>query len=248
MAQQQGESNAGRVSLVPAGVYNAARTYRPLDLVSYSDASWVCRQECVGITPTDAAGQYWQHFGAAVGIADIYTAGIVRPDGTTVTIQEDGTISIPKAEATKLGLVQPDDVTIKADNNGVISVPDASSDTKGVVKIDNNTIKVGENGEIKVPKASDTQLGAVKVDGTSIQINENGVISSTGGKRLAAQTLAAGATTLVFMDADILTTSTIGMYANEYGVAPTNVVVTSGQVVLTFNAQQSALSVYITVS
>ena len=248
MAQQQGEANAGRVSLVPAGVYNAARTYYPLDLVSYSDASWVCRQECVGITPTDAAGQYWQHFGAAVGIADIYTAGIVRPDGTTVTIQEDGTISIPKAEAVKLGLVQPDDVTIKVDSNGVISVPDASSDTKGVVKIDNDTIKVGANGEIKVPKASDTQLGAVKVDGVSIQINENGVISSTGGKRLAAQTLAAGNTTLIFMDADILTTSTVQVFVDSWGIAPNTITVTSGQVVLTFDVMSTPLSVYITIS
>lgn len=247
MAQQPGEANAGRVSLVPKGAYNSATTYYPLDLVSYGDASWLCRQVCVGITPTDAAGAYWQHFGAAVGIADIYTAGIVRPDGITVEITSDGTISIPKATAIKLGIIQPDDVTLKVDANGIASVPTASNEAKGVVQIDGDTVKIA-TGIIYVPKATTTQLGVVKPDGSSTTVDENGVLHAAGGKRLQPQTLAAGATTLTFLDEDILTTSTITPYVDAWGVSATSIVVTSGQVVMTFDAQQSALSVYIMIS
>ena len=67
------------------------------------------------------------------------------------------------------------------------------------------------------------------------------------GKKLAAQTLAAGDTSLTFSDASITTQSTIKCYVSKYGVAPTDITVTAGQAVLTFDAQQSALSVYLMV-
>lgn len=67
------------------------------------------------------------------------------------------------------------------------------------------------------------------------------------GKRLAAQTLATGSTTLTFSDASITTDSTIEIFASVYGVAPESVTVTTGQAVLTFDAQESAVSVYLIV-
>ena len=65
------------------------------------------------------------------------------------------------------------------------------------------------------------------------------------GKKLSAQTLSAGSTTLTFADASITTTSTIDIYADVYGIAPSDVTVTTGQAVLTFDPQQSAISVYL---
>lgn len=65
------------------------------------------------------------------------------------------------------------------------------------------------------------------------------------GKKLSAQTLSAGSTTLTFTDTSITTTSTIDIYADVYGIAPTEVTVTTGQAVLTFDPQQSSVSVYL---
>ena len=67
------------------------------------------------------------------------------------------------------------------------------------------------------------------------------------GKKLAAQTLSVGATTLTFSDAIIGLSSTIDIYASKYGVAPTDVVVSTGQVELTFDPQAEAISVYLVV-
>ena len=67
------------------------------------------------------------------------------------------------------------------------------------------------------------------------------------GKKLTAQTLSVGSTTLTFTDASITTDSTILIRASVYGIAPTAVTVSTGSVVLTFDAQESAVSVYIIV-
>lgn len=115
------EVNAGRVMILPLGNYNSATPYHVLDLVYYNGSSWLCRQECTGVTPTDSATAYWQKFGAAVSVATITTAGIVRPDGATVLVAADGTIGIPTAELNKLGIVKPDGTTIVIDANGTLS-------------------------------------------------------------------------------------------------------------------------------
>lgn len=61
-------------------------------------------------------------------------------------------------------------------------------------------------------------------------------------------TLTAGSTSLVLSDASILATSTIDIYVSEFGIQPTNAVVTSGQIVLTFLAQASDIFVKVRVS
>jgi len=61
-------------------------------------------------------------------------------------------------------------------------------------------------------------------------------------------TLTAGSTSLVLSDASILTTSTIDIYVSEYGIQPTNAVVATGSITLTFLAQASDISVKVRVS
>lgn len=61
-------------------------------------------------------------------------------------------------------------------------------------------------------------------------------------------TLTAGQTSITLSDVAITTTSTIDIYTSDFGVQPTNAVVTSGQIVLTFLAQNSDLSVKVRVS
>ena len=56
-------------------------------------------------------------------------------------------------------------------------------------------------------------------------------------------TLTVGATTVTISDAGITTTSIIDIYTDTYGVNPTAVVVSTGSIALTFNAQESAVAV-----
>ena len=67
------------------------------------------------------------------------------------------------------------------------------------------------------------------------------------GKELSA-TLTAGSTTLTFNDNDITTGSTLDFYVSEFGVQPVDAVVTTHQLVLTFLAQASDISVKVRVS
>lgn len=60
--------------------------------------------------------------------------GTVKPDGTTITISDDGTISVANG-------VEVDDITIKKNTSGVISVK-----PEGI--IDNNTVVLDKDGKI----------------------------------------------------------------------------------------------------
>ena len=61
-------------------------------------------------------------------------------------------------------------------------------------------------------------------------------------------TLAAGTTSLTLQDALITTDSTIEVFTNVFGVNPTNIVTTNGQVVLSFDAQASDVGVKVRVT
>lgn len=61
-------------------------------------------------------------------------------------------------------------------------------------------------------------------------------------------TLTSGSTTLTISDAAITTTSTIDIYTDVFGIQPTNAVVATGSITLTFLAQASDISVKVRVS
>lgn len=120
--------------------------------------------------------------GSTVPIATLLEAGIVKPDGETITIDQDGTIhstySIGYATALNGGIVKVDGTTITIDENGVIhsvgggggSVPVATPSRLGISKPDNNTILIDANGVLRVnPNAA----AGVEIDNDSITLNEN---------------------------------------------------------------------------
>ena len=72
------------------------------------------------------------------------------------------------------------------------------------------------------------------------------IVSDCLGLQLTG-TLAVGSTTLTFSDSRITTNSMIDYYTDVYGVNPTSVAVTTGQIVLTFAAQATALNVKVVV-
>ena len=83
-------------------------------------------------------------------------------------------------------------------------------------------------------------------DLTTSADNPIGAINELNGTWIS-DTLAIGATSLTFSDASITTSSTIDIYSSVFGVNPTNAVVTTGQLVLTFPSQSVAVDVKVRV-
>ena len=90
-------------------------------------------------------------------IATQEAAGIVKPDGDTILIMEDGTIKaavkVALATVDAPGIVAPDGDTILIDENGkiraAVKVNIATTDAAGIVKPDGTTIEVDKDGKIK---------------------------------------------------------------------------------------------------
>ena len=61
-------------------------------------------------------------------------------------------------------------------------------------------------------------------------------------------TLTAGSTSITLSDASITTSSTIDIYVSTFGIQPTNAVVSTGSITLTFLAQSADISVKVRVS
>ena len=107
-------------------------------------------------------------------VASTTTLGGVKPDGTTTTVDEDGTIhahdTTPIATTTTVGSVKPDGTTITIDSNGVITanIPTKTSDLTN----DSDFITTEYHDSTKQDKL---------VAGNNITISANNVISATGG-------------------------------------------------------------------
>ena len=78
--------------------------------------------------------------------------------------------------------------------------------------------------------------------GANITIADN-VISATGGGTMLSDILTAGSTTITLSDASITADSWVKPYASVWGVMCTNMVISTGSVTLTFEAQTSDITV-----
>ena len=81
---------AGRVAIVPEGDYDITASYKRLSMVRYEGNSYVAKENNTGVPPTNEA--IWMLSTEGAGIATAERAGIVKPDGKTITIDEDGTV------------------------------------------------------------------------------------------------------------------------------------------------------------
>lgn len=77
------------------------------------------------------------------------------------------------------------------------------------------------------------------------KVNIGGTVYSVSGDSatVLTSTLSAGSTSLTFSNAAITTTAMYDVYADKYGLTPTDITVTTGQAVLTFEAQSSNVSI-----
>ena len=106
-------------------------------------------------------------------VASTTTLGGVKPDETTTTVDEDGTIhahdTTPIATTTTVGSVKPDGTTITIDSNGVITA-----------NIPTKTSDLTNDSDFITTEYHDSTKQNVLIPGDNITISGN-VISATGG-------------------------------------------------------------------
>ena len=86
---------AGRVAIVPKGDWSADATYKRLDAVTYNNTLYFAKKEVPAGTATSNT-EYWSKSiaGSASAIATTEDAGVVKPDGKSMSVDESGTLSI----------------------------------------------------------------------------------------------------------------------------------------------------------
>lgn len=86
---------AGRVAIVPKGDWSADATYKRLDAVTYNNTLYFAKKNVPAGTATSNT-EYWSKsiVGGASAIATTEEAGIVKPDGKSMSVDESGTLSI----------------------------------------------------------------------------------------------------------------------------------------------------------
>lgn len=137
----------GRVAIVPKGEFDINASYKKLDMVLYPDDgnSYVAKKPVSGILPTDT--EYWMKSTDMnkVNIATEQVAGIVKPDGDTITVDEDGTIhgsaKVDTATSEKAGIVKPDNDTITISGDTIKAIKAGFTGTKEEVE---EAIQAGE--------------------------------------------------------------------------------------------------------
>ena len=86
---------AGRVAIVPKGDWSADATYKRLDAVTYNNTLYFAKKNVPAGTATSNT-EYWSKsiVGGASAIATTEDAGVVKPDGKSMSVDESGTLSI----------------------------------------------------------------------------------------------------------------------------------------------------------
>lgn len=89
---------------------------------------------------------------SAVPIATTERVGVVKPDGTTITVDANGLIKAAVSIATTAvaGIVKPDGQTITVDANGLIkaAIAIATAEAAGIVRPDGSSITIDDDGTI----------------------------------------------------------------------------------------------------
>ena len=110
----------GTIAVVPMGEFDFTRQYEVANLVSLDGSSYIAHTKPpVGTEPTNT--DYWQVSAIGTNKATEETTGVVKPDGTTTEVDENGVMSVKVASQTTAGIVKgSDDINVEAD--GALSV------------------------------------------------------------------------------------------------------------------------------
>lgn len=94
-------ATAGRVAIVPKDEYDITASYKRLDMVRYEGNGYVAKEDNTGVLPTnkeiwmlsvEGLGSSEDEYVKKTDFATVETPGIVKPDGKTIKIEEDGKI------------------------------------------------------------------------------------------------------------------------------------------------------------
>lgn len=219
--------NAGRILIIAQGEWSNLTNYEQLDLVTRGDIAYLARRASVGVDPsTDTQMTYWQPFGSAAKIATTEVAGLVMPDGTTITVDETGLIHA------NLGVSDLSDVVITNIADGSILRYDAATQKWKNIVLGGAAFKNSTNA----------------VTQGSTDLLESGAahtaLSNKSDKpTILTSTLAIGATSLSFTNAAIGNNSRIRVLTSPFSQGLENAVQSGTTVTLTFAPQEVALSV-----
>lgn len=86
---------AGKVAPVPKGEWNATTNYEKLNLVTNNNEVFIAKTSSQGQTPiSGTTNDYWMFLMDSSGsIATTTSAGKVKPDGNTISVDDSGKIS-----------------------------------------------------------------------------------------------------------------------------------------------------------
>ena len=146
---------AGRVAIVPKGDWSADVTYKRLDAVTYNNTLYFAKKDVPAGTATSNT-EYWSKsiVGGAGAIATTEDAGIVKPDGKSMSVDESGTLSI-NLDGTTITLDEAKNVIKLAD-----TLKDAINGAFPAANVANNQITTVEGF------ALDARQANPNIDGT----------------------------------------------------------------------------------
>ena len=140
---------AGRVAIVPKGDWSADVTYKRLDAVTYNNTLYFAKKDVPAGTATSNT-EYWSKsiVGGAGAIATTEDAGIVKPDGKSMSVDESGTLSI-NLDGTTITLDEAKNVIKLAD-----TLKDAINGAFPAANVANNQITTVEGFALDARQAN----------------------------------------------------------------------------------------------
>lgn len=258
--------NAGRILIIPKGDWSSLVSYDMLDLVSQNGIAYIARQASVGVNPsTDLQYTYWQPFGSAAEIATTSKAGIVMPDGTTITVDANGLIAanVGISDITDVDILSPatGDIlrfnanTQKWENVNISSIQSAVEQIIAPVEDSTTTSRsyaVGESFirnnvlyKAKLPISQGTSWSSLALNtdyeaAPSVSAQNQTLTNKVG--TVTSKTLAANATSVQF---DVPTSGdyVIDFFSSDGSNYTAIDLSVSGKATLTFDADASARTI-----
>ena len=140
---------AGRVAIVPKGDWSADVTYKRLDAVTYNNTLYFAKKDVPAGTATSNT-EYWSKsiVGGVGAIAKPEEAGIVKPDGKSMSVDESGTLSI-NLDGTTITLDEAKNVIKLAD-----TLKDAINGAFPAANVANNQITTVEGFALDARQAN----------------------------------------------------------------------------------------------
>lgn len=95
----------GTIAVVPMGEWEAGEQYEVANLVTLDGSSYIAhKRPPVGTQPTDTT--YWQVSAQGASKASESSLGVVKSDGVTTNVNDDGVISVKTASQDSPGIVK----------------------------------------------------------------------------------------------------------------------------------------------